>query len=158
MKFKSEFFSIFALIGVLGIAPLCYDASANEKTSATEIKQETQALLQTLKTYTIEQKDEAIAATGAALNRLDRDIDVLEKSIDKRWSKMDEVTCEKARASLKKLRTQRTQVAEWYGSLKSSAAGSWEHIKEGFSDAYKSLDKAWEKSEQEFNRSQHKGQ
>ncbi len=158
MKFKAEFFSIFALIGILGIAPHCFGASANDKTTTAEIKQETQALLQTLKSYTIEQKDEAIAATGAALNRLDRDIDALERNIDKRWSKMDEVTRDKTRASLKTLRTQRTQAAEWYGSLKSGAAGSWEHIKEGFSDAYKSLDKAREKSEQEFNRNQKKSQ
>ena len=63
---------------------------------------------------------------------------------------MNKAAREKARANLKALRKQRNEVAEWYGGLKASSADAWEHMKKGFSDAYKSLGDAWEKSAQEF--------
>ena len=64
---------------------------------------------------------------------------------------MDAAAREKARARLKELRSQRTQVAEWYGSLKSSSGDAWEHMKEGFSDAYTALHDAWEKAAKDFS-------
>lgn len=81
---------------------------------------------------------------------LDKRIEELEARVDESWGKMDKAAREKARANLKALRKQRTQVAEWYGSLKSSTGDAWEHMKKGFSDAYKALNDAWEKSEKEF--------
>ena len=48
------------------------------------------------------------------------------------------------------LREQRTEVAECYGSLKSSSATDWSHIKQGFFNAYGALQQAWEKAEREF--------
>ncbi len=51
---------------------------------------------------------------------------------------------------LASLRKQRNELAEWSGSLKTSSAESWEHIKEGFSDAYRSLSDSWQKAQKEF--------
>jgi chromosome segregation ATPase len=145
MKYTKKTLCAFMLIGILGIIPLCY-----AETSIEEVKQETHDLIQTLNAYTVDQRDEAIHKTKAALVNLDKRIDELEASVDKSWDKMDKAAREKARASLKALRKQRTQVAEWYGSLKSSSGDAWEHMKKGFSDAYKALNEAWEKSEKEF--------
>jgi len=64
---------------------------------------------------------------------------------------MNKAAREKARDSLKALHKQRTKVAEWYGSMKSSSADAWKHMKQGFSDAFKALYNAWEKSEKEFS-------
>ena len=52
--------------------------------------------------------------------------------------------------ALQALREQRVEVAEWYGSMKASMSESWSHMKQGFSDAYKDLANAWEKSEKEY--------
>jgi flagellar motility protein MotE (MotC chaperone) len=138
------------VIAALGIAPLCYGETSSEKASIEEIKQETQELIQTLKAYTADQRDEAIKKTKTALENLDRRIDALEARIDNNWDNMNKAAREKARTSLKALRKQRTKVAEWYGSMKSSSAGAWKHMKQGFSDAYNALYQAWEKSEKEF--------
>jgi hypothetical protein len=148
-------FNIYAtvLIGILGITPLCYAETSTDKTSIEEVQQETKYLLQTLGKYTVDQKDEAILKTKTALDKLDKRIDALEASVDERWDKMDKDTRKKASESLKALRKQRNQVAEWVGSLKSSTKNAWEHMKEGFSDAYKALNDAWEKSENEFGSS-----
>ena len=139
MKFTKKTLCALMLIGMLGITPLSYTEASGEKTSIDEIKQEAQ-----------DQRDEAIHKTKEALDDLDKRIDELEAQIDKNWDKMNKAAREKSRDSLKMLRKQRIQVAEWFGSLKNSAGDAWKHMEKGFSDAYKSLNKAWEKSEKEF--------
>jgi chromosome segregation ATPase len=147
MKFTS---CALVLIGILGITPVCHAGKSTDTTSIEAVKQETRDLLQTLDAYTADRKDEAIRKTKTALDNLDKRIEALEARVDESWDKMDKAAREKARESLKALREQRNRVAEWYGSLKSSTIDSWEHIKKGFSNAYKTLDDAWEKSEKEF--------
>ena len=147
MKFNIR---AMVLISILEITPLCYAETPTDKMSIEKVKQEAQDLLQTLDAYTADRKDEAIHKTKVALDKLDKRIDALEAHVDERWDKMDKDTRKKARDSLKALRQQRNQVAEWYGSLKSSTKNAWEHMKKGFSDAYKALNDAWEKSENEI--------
>ena len=143
-------FYVFMLIVMLGITPICYAETSTDKTSIEEVKKETQDLLQTLNAYTVEQKEEAIRKTKTALDNLDKRIDSLQARIDRNWDQMDKAARDKARSNLKALRKARTQVAEWYGSLKNSTVDAWEHMKKGFSKAYKSLNDAWEKSVKEF--------
>lgn len=150
MRYIKTTYAMFTLIALLVTIPLCYAKSSEEKTSIKEVKQETQDLIQALGAYTADQRDEAVQRAKTALNNLDKRIDALEKRIDDNWDQMNKAAREKARANLKALRKQRNEVAEWYGSLKTSSAGAWEHIKKGFSDAYKALGDAWEKSAKEF--------
>jgi chromosome segregation ATPase len=152
MKYKktSRRTFMFILIAMLGITPLCHAETSNDKTSIEEVNKEAKHLLQALKAYTADQRDEAIHKTKAALDNLDKHIDALETRIDSNWDKMDKAARKKARASMKVLHERRTQVAEWYGSLKSGSVDAWEQMKKGFSDAYMSLHDAWKKSEKEF--------
>jgi chromosome segregation ATPase len=148
---------VVVLIAVFGIASGCSDQTSTDKTTAKidkttakEVKQEMQDFLQTLSSYTADQRDEAVRKTKTALGNLDSRIDALETSIDSNWDRMDKAAREKARTNLKALRKQRTELAEWYGSLKSSSADAWEQVKKGFSDAYTALSDAWEKAVNEF--------
>ncbi len=138
------------LFAVLGAAPVCFAETAGEKTTAKDVKQEAQEVIQALKGYTVEQRDEAIKKTKAALDNLDNRIDDLEKRIDESWDKMNGAARREARQSLKELRKQRVKVAEWYGSLKSSSADAWEHVKKGFSESFKAIHNAWGKAVEEF--------
>lgn len=138
------------LVALLGIPSLGSAEITADKNSAAEVKQEARELLQALKSYTVEQREEALRNTSAALAHLDQRIEALERRIDKDWDNLDQVAREKARASLKELQRQRTQVAERYGSLKSSSGEAWGHVKKGFSEAFSALQEAWEKSEEEF--------
>jgi len=153
MKSIKTNYSMFMLIAMLVIPPLCHAESSEEKTSIKEVKQETQDLIQALGAYTADQRDEAVQRAKTALHKLDERIDALETRIDNNWDQMNKAAREKARANLKALRKQRTEAAEWYGSLKTSSADAWEQIKKGFSDAYKALGDAWEKSAKEFGTS-----
>jgi len=151
MKLNGTIAFAFMVVGmaILAGAPLCHAETDRDDTSIEDVKRETKELLQTLKAYSVEQRDEAIQKTKTALDHLDKRIDALEARIDRDWDKMDTTAREKARANLKTLREQRAQVAEWYGKLKDSSVEAWEHVKRGFSDAYRALTDAWETSEKE---------
>ncbi|MDH3976710.1 MAG: hypothetical protein OEV42_20805 [Deltaproteobacteria bacterium] len=151
MSFNKKTFYVFMMIGMPGITLLCYGETITDKTSIEELKKETEDLLEALNTYTVNQREEAIGQTKTALDNLDKRIDALEARIDESREKMDKAAREKARASLKALRKERTKVAEWYGSLKSSTGDAWENMKKGFSNAYKLLNDALEKSLKEFS-------
>ncbi|MCE2594392.1 hypothetical protein K6Y31_06155 [Motilimonas cestriensis] len=149
---KSHIFALM-LAGIMGVTPLCYAQAQNADTSIEEVKKETQDLLQTIDSYTADKKDEAVQEAKNGLDRLDKRIDALEARVDKNWDKMSNVAREEARENLRALRKQRNQVAEWYGSMKTSSDDAWDHMKQGFSDAYETLEGAWEKSEKEFDSS-----
>ncbi len=138
------------LIGILGVVPPSYAQSENTDASMQEIKEETQDLLQSIGSYTADKKDEAVQKAKESLNKLDNRIDALEARIDKNWDEMSEAAREQARENHRALRKQRNQVAEWYGSMKTSSADAWDRMKNGFSDAYKALADAWEESEEEY--------
>jgi ElaB/YqjD/DUF883 family membrane-anchored ribosome-binding protein len=141
------------LVGILGVTALCYAQTEDANISIEEIKKETQDLLQTIDSYTADRKDEAVQKAKEGLGRLDKRINSLEARIDQNWDKMNEAARKEARENLRALRKQRNQVAEWYGSMKTSSADAWDHVKRGFSDAYKALEDAWEKTEKEFGSS-----
>jgi len=160
MKDKKIVYSIvtWMLTAMLVITlTACTDSSENKKTisedetSTEEIRQEMQDLIQALGTYTADQRDEAIERTQSALDGLDKRIDELETRIDSRWEQMNEAAREKTSANLKVLREKRTEVAEWYGKLKTSSADAWDHVKKGFSEAYKDFSDAWGKAEEELD-------
>ena len=156
MKYKiiSRSLIMVVLIAMFGIAPLCFAGTSSDQTSIKKVKQETQELMQALKAYTADQRDEAIQKTKAAIDNLDTRIDALETRIDSKWDAMDKAARENARASLIALRKQRNKVSEWYGSMKSSSVDTWGHVKNGFSNAYSALSDAWEKSINEFGSDQ----
>ena len=64
---------------------------------------------------------------------------------------MSQAAREKAQASRRALRERRTEVAEWYGGLKSSSDTAWDEIKEGFARAYEALAKSWDEALQAFD-------
>ncbi|HRP95282.1 MAG TPA: hypothetical protein PL143_03445 [Rhodocyclaceae bacterium] len=140
------------LLGV-AVAPLCYagshdrqDAAHGDKAMIEDVKRETQELLEALKAYTAEQRDEAVKKTRNALDAMDERIDALETRFAENWATMDEAARERTRAGMKALREQRNRVAEWYGSMKHGTQDAWEDIKQGFSKAYADLQAAWESS------------
>jgi ElaB/YqjD/DUF883 family membrane-anchored ribosome-binding protein len=142
------------LIGILGATPVCYAQTTNTNTSIEEVKKETQDLLQTIKSYTADKRDEAVQKTKDGLDKVDKRIDALEARVDENWDKMSDPARKKARENLETLRKQRNKVAEWYGSMKTSSADAWDHTKKGFSDAYKDLEGAWKKTKKEFSTSE----
>ena len=136
---------------ILALTPLTAIQASENTASAADVKRETAELLQALKSYGAEQRDEALEKSRAALQNIDRRIEALEADMLERWDEMDQTAREQARESLQALREQRTRVAEWYGSMKSGTVSAWGEIKQGFANAYQALHEAWEQSERDLH-------
>lgn len=121
------------------------------QTSAKEVKSEVADAVEAIKAYTVDQRDQAITKIKSVLNDLDGRIDKLETRIDDNWDQMSAAARREARTTLRGLRKQRNEVAEWYGGLKHSSTDAWEELKKGFSDAYGALADAWDQAEKEFD-------
>jgi len=125
-------------------------SSDNDTTSFEQVERETRDLLQTIKSYSADKKDAALAKADKALDRLDGRIDELQAKIDNRWESMTATARQQARANMQSLRQQREELAQWYDKMKTSSADAWEHVKQGFSDAFEALDQARVEAENEF--------
>lgn len=147
---KNKFLLLTVLIPALTLPVPSLASTPDDTGTLNEVKQETRELVDALKSYTYEQKEQALNNIEVTLDNLDREIDALEKRIDKNWDQMKQKTREESRALLAKLRKQRIKVAETYGSLKNSSVNAWGHMREGFSNAYTTLQKAWENALKEY--------
>jgi chromosome segregation ATPase len=130
----------------------CFAQSSSEQTTMSDVKDELTDVTKIIGEYSADRKDEAIAKVDDALNKLDAGIDELQSSIEKKSSQMSDSAREKAENSMKALRRQRNEVAEWYGGLKHSSADAWEQVKRGFTESYGTLRDSWSKAKQEFGK------
>lgn len=145
---------ILTMIAVVTLCfiPIAQAQSGNDTVTAQDVKKETKELINTLQQYTAKQREQALVETEQALKKLDGRIDELETRVDNNWDKMTQAARQKARANLKALRQQRYELAEWYGSFKSSSVDSWEQMKKGFTDAYQAMSDSWEKAKSEYDK------
>ncbi len=133
----------------LGWAVLGATASADDAVRK-DMSNKVEAAAEAIKNYTVAQKDEAIKQAKTTLDELDARIKQTEDRLDKQWGQMDKAARDAARASVRKLREQRTELADWYGQLKQSSATAWELVKQGFVDSYQALRESVAKVQKEF--------
>ena len=134
-------------------APAAAALSPADETSIEDVRKESRQLMSALKSYTAEQRDQAIQEVEIAIIRLDNRIDELQSRVDRQWDGMTQAARTEARKNLRALQKQRIELAEWYGNLKGSSSSAWGEIKQGFSDAYRDLARAWEEALNEFGSS-----
>lgn len=148
---KTKLFITFILcMAAVALTPATHAETHGDKPTLQDVKKETRDLIETLKGYGAERHDEAMQKSREALATLDRHIDELETRIDRDWERMDQAARDKSRTTLRELRKQRAEVAEWFGRWKESSANAWEQMKKGFANAYQDLQEAREKAEKEF--------
>lgn len=135
-----------SLLGVAAMGPV---ARADD-TAKKDMNKKVEAAAEAIKNYTVAQKDEAIKNAKATLDDLDARIKQMEDRLDKEWNHMDQTARDTARASIRRLREQRTELADWYGQLKQSSAAAWEHVKQGFVDSYETLRASVAKVQKDF--------
>lgn len=125
-------------------------STQDDKTTSQDVKRETMEAIQSIKNYSIEQRDEAVKEVNTLLDNMDSRIDRMQSVVEKKWDEMNQASREKVRESLKSLRNKRDALSEWYGGLKYSSANAWDHVKDGFVEGYESLADAFDKAEKEF--------
>ena len=137
-----------ALVAV-PLLPLAADPPAS-KTTAKDVSKKVGDAGKAIKDYTVAQRDDAIKSAKAALDDADRRINRLERRLESDWERMDQAAREKARATLRALRKERNELAEWYGGLKHSSAEAWDQVKAGFAKSYQTLRESFVKAGKEF--------
>jgi hypothetical protein len=125
-------------------------AATGDQTTAAEVRKEIGHTLQTIGSYTAEQRDAAVAKAKDALAKTDARIEQLQQTIDKHWQTMSEEARQQARQTQSDLQKQRVAIAEWYGRMQQSSAGAWEEIKKGFSKSYQDLESSIAKAREKF--------
>ena len=138
--------SVFYLVSPVVFA----EQPSVDKTSIHEVKQEMEEAANVIKNYSIAQRDEAVKVAKSTLDDLDAGIERLEDRLDEKTDRMDQAARQKARATLKALRKERNEVAEWYGSMQHSSTEAWQEIKTGFLKSYEVLQQSFDKAQQEF--------
>lgn len=139
-------------VGLTTQVTVAQSAHHEEKTTAADVQQEISETYTVLKQYTVEQREEAMAAAEARMAALDARIDELQATVDQRWHSMSAIARANARTALDSLHRQRNEVAEWYGGMKQSSAAAWETVKKGFADSYDRLEKAFRQAGEEFEK------
>ncbi len=153
MTFDSQhrFFIVPAAIVSLILFFIGASVFADQRnTNFEEVKQETKEALEAIKKYSAEQRRETVKDVKAVIEELDANIERLESRIDRKWSEMDEAARKNATKTLKKIRKQRNELAEWYGGIRHSSAKAWEDVKSGFLKSYNSLQKSFKEAAKEF--------
>jgi TolA-binding protein len=148
--FRSTRVILFGFLILLCGTSSAMAAGSDDRATGAEVKQEVREALQSIGSYTAEQRDAAVAAAKDALAKTDARIEQLQRHIDQNWQQMSQATREQSRATLKTLQQQRTDIAEWYGGLKHSSANAWDEIKKGFAKSYSDLEKSLEKARAEY--------
>jgi len=130
------------------------ETAGNETTADTpdlgQVKREWADTVEALKGYTAAQRDAAVARAKQTLDAMDTRIEQLESRLRQQRDKLTESARETQEATLRTLRTQRNEVAEWYGAMKHSSASAWGTVKQGFIDSYDVLSDSFSKAWSEF--------
>jgi uncharacterized protein YicC (UPF0701 family) len=135
----------------LGLAPsFAAQKAQDDNATSKDVKKETMEAIETIKSYSVNQRDKALKEGKDLLDDMDARIDHMQSFVEKKWDKMSQVSREKLNESLTALRKKRNELSEWYGGLKHSSANAWDHVKDGFAEGYESLADAFDKTEKEF--------
>lgn len=147
---KRSFFTAVLIAVALALGLASCTKSDDDVVTAQDVEQETRELINTLRQYTANQRDEAVEEAGQALERLDGKINELDTRIDNNWESMSQKARQDARANLNRLREQRSELAGWYDNFRNSSAGAWDEMKKGFTDAYQVMSDSWLNARREF--------
>jgi predicted nucleic acid-binding Zn-ribbon protein len=151
IAFKNICCAALALL-IAGILPAdaAEPTSPAPKATVKDISRQASETGQTIRNYTVEQRDEAVKSARKALDDADSRIHRLEKKIDAEWDDMDQAARRKARAALDALRRERNNLAEWFGGLKHSSREAWEEVKGGFVKSYDALKESFSRAAKHF--------
>ena len=141
---------IIALTSLM-MASTAFAAQATPpKTTAQDVEKKVTDAVSAIKTYAIDQRDEALQKAKIVLDDIDARINDLESRLSQKWDQMDQATRQKAASHLAALRKDRNKVAEWYGGLKHGSSQAWEDVKTGFSKSSQDLQDAFKKAYDDF--------
>ena len=134
---------------LLAGAPMSF-AAEGDKTTGKDVGQKIDETAQTIKNYSVEQRDEALKSAKSMLADADARIDHFESEMNRNWDKMNASARKQAQETMKTLRKQRQDLSQSYGELKRSSSNAWDEVKGGFAKSYDALHDSFSKAAKEF--------
>ncbi|CAI2717482.1 hypothetical protein [Nitrospina watsonii] len=132
-------------------------ATEQDKTTTEDIGKKFDALTESIKNYSAQEKEEAVADVEKNLDYLDQRIDALQHKADRNMKTMSESAKKEMNEKLKTLKRERDEVQRWLGEMKHNSKDAWEDITDGFSDATSRLGKAFGQASDAFSKNKNKG-
>src|SRR5689334_21758933 len=105
---------------VLAGASMSFAADA-AKTTGADVGRKMDETAQTIKNYSLEQRDEALKSAKKLLAEADGRIEQLENDMSKNWDSMNASARKHAQDTMRTLRRQRQDLSQSYGELKRSS-------------------------------------
>jgi len=141
---------IIASAGIIMASTVFAAQAAPPNTTAQDVEKKVTDAVAAIKTYAIDQRDEALQKAKIVLDDIDARINDLESRLSQKWDQMDQAARQQAASNLAALRKDRNKVAEWYGGLKHGSRQAWEDVKTGFSKSSQDLQDAFKKAYDDF--------
>jgi hypothetical protein len=142
---------LFAGFSAPGLAAEHESGKGNEQATDLEtLRNDWAEALESLKDYSAAQRDQALEKAGAQLDAMDEQIERMQVGLARQWNDLSIEARERREASLRSLRRQRNELAEWYGGMKHSSRNAWDDVKQGFVEAYQSLGDSFDQAVEEF--------
>ena len=128
------------LVAAALAAALCLPAFA--QTTSQDVSKKTADAVDTLKSYTVEKKNDAVAYGKKLMRSADRDIKKLERAA----GKASDETKAQLKEEVKDLKAARAAAAKKFDEMGKASGEAWDSTKNGFADAYQDLRQGLEKA------------
>lgn len=139
-----------AACSVLVASPPLFGADADDPDFVEEARQEAGEILNELRAFTIEQKDEALNAAEEGLADLDDNIDAIQEYLNEHGGELSERARGEYERRIRSLRDLRADLQQQYRELATASAEKWEQARAAFADAFRSLHENWEQAMREL--------
>jgi DNA-binding ferritin-like protein len=137
--------AIAAAVALLLSAPLPVLA---QQTTAEDVGQKMAETGESIRDYTVDKKDEAVALA----KKLGSDIDAKIKELEAQASKQAGEAKAKSERMIKDLKAKRAKVSAKLNNLSKATKASWDETKKGFADAYRDLAMSYDKAVATFKK------
>lgn len=111
-------------------------------TQREQMKKEVGEAVDSIRDYSIERRNEAVAHARESADDIDRRMAQLQAQLEQRWDRMSTAARTRSRQEMADLRQRRNDLAEWYGGMRHSSADAWSEVKTGFVKSYDELAQA----------------
>jgi hypothetical protein len=147
----NNFIKVIVALSGLMMASMALAAPATPpKKTTQDVEKKVTDAIAAIKTYAIDQRDEALQKAKTVMDDMDARINDLESRFSQKKDQMDRAAREQAASDLSTLRKGRNKVAEWYGGLKHGSSQAWEDVKTGFSKSSQDLQEGFKKAYDDF--------
>lgn len=124
------------------LAALLVPAVAIAETTTKDVSKKAGETWETVKAYSVEKKDEAVAYGRNLVRQTDREI----KELDRKASKASNEAQAQFKNDMNELKAKRAEASKKLDEMGKASSAAWDEAKKGFADAYKDLQESYDRA------------